>query len=121
MTRTREVEAEYRSAFEAFSQKAQRVQFLSAQNAGGKLFETALLELEKAHLAYNQARDRFLSSLLPGSLELPADTDDQRSRDVPAFAELIWETAGRPDGTAEEDWHRAEDIVKRAVATAACH
>jgi hypothetical protein len=39
---------------------------------------------------------------------------------VPAIAELIWESAGRPDGTAEEDWRRAEAIVKCAVATAVC-
>jgi hypothetical protein len=36
------------------------------------------------------------------------------------LAELIWESAGRPDGTAEEDWRRAEAIVKCAVATAGC-
>lgn len=121
MTTIREVEAEYRCAFEEFSRKAQRVQSLSAQNAGGKLFETALLELERAHLSYNQARDAFMASLMPGSLGLPADSDVERTRDVPTIAELLWESAGRPDGTAEEDWHRAEAIVKCAVATAACH
>ena len=119
MTRTREIEAEYRSAFEEFSRKAQWVQLLAAQNSDGKTFETALLELEKAQLAYNHARDAFVQSLLPESA--PLVHDHNHSNDVPTIAELIWEGAGRPEGTAEEDWRRAEAIVKTAVATAACH
>jgi len=132
MTRTREVEAEYRDAFEDFSRKAERVQSLAAQqnvaeqnNAGEsnndeKAFETALLELERAHLAYNQARDAFLQSLLPEFAQIPAFDNQEHASDVPTLAELLWENAGRPDGTAERDWRRAEAIVKRAVATAVC-
>ncbi len=49
------VEVEYRSAFEEFSRKAQQVQLLTEHpNGDRKAFETALLELEKAHLAYNE-------------------------------------------------------------------
>jgi hypothetical protein len=121
MTRTLEVEVLYRDTFEDFSRKAQRVQSLTAQQStDGKAFEIALIELEKAHLAYNEARDAFLQSLLPGSAPFPATDDKDRTADVPAIAELIWEGAGRPDGTAQEDWRRAEAIVKRALATAAC-
>jgi Protein of unknown function (DUF2934) len=119
MTRSRQVEAEYRDTFEDFSKKAQHVQLLAAQqNTDGKGFEVALLELERAHLAYNQARDMFLKSLLPASAQIPASADLDRTGDVPVIAELIWESAGRPDGTALEDWRRAEAIVKCAVATA---
>jgi len=121
MTKTREIEAEYREAFENFSKKAERVQALSAQpSTDGKAFETALIELERAHLAYNQARDAFRRSLLPESTEIPASNYQEHASDVPTFAELIWENAGRPDGTAEEDWRRAEAIVKCAIATAVC-
>jgi hypothetical protein len=122
MTMTREVEAQYRDAFEDFSRKAQHMQLLTAQqNTDKKTFEDALFDLERAHLAYNQARDTFLQSLLPESTPIPADDDKNRTGDVPLIAELIWEGAGRPDGTAQEDWRRAEAIVKCAVATAACH
>jgi Protein of unknown function (DUF2934) len=121
MTSILEIEAEYRDAFEEFSNKSQRVQSLTAENGtDGTAFEIALLELEKAHLAYNQARDIFLRSLLPDSALLPVDDDHNRTGDVPFIAELIWESAGRPDGTAKEDWRRAEAIVKCALATAAC-
>jgi len=119
------VEEEYRSAFEDFSRTAQRVQSLTEHPSGDRnAFETALLELEKARLAYNQARDAFVGSLLPGSSPAPGD---QRlhiaadyANDVQTIAELLWEGAGRPTGTAEEDWHRAETIVQRAVAATSC-
>jgi hypothetical protein len=117
--RTREIEAEYRQAFENFSRKAERVQSLSAQpSTDGQTFDAALVELERAHLAYNQARDAFLRSLLPESAQIAEFSDQEHASDVPTLAELIWERAGRPDGTAEEDWRRAEEIVKCAVATA---
>jgi hypothetical protein len=110
----------YRSAFEDFSRKAQQVQSLTEHPTGDrKAFETALLELEKAHLAYNGARDALVRSLLPQSVKEQRQdraAPDHRG-DVQAIAELLWESAGRPTGTAEEDWRRAEAIVQRAVAS----
>jgi hypothetical protein len=114
------VEVEYRSAFEDFSRTAQLVQFLTENPSGDReAFEGALLELEKAHLAYNQARDAFVRSLLPATTSASPDHRQDYDRDVQTIAELLWEGAGRPTGTAEEDWHRAEAIVKCAVAATA--
>lgn len=113
---------EYRYAFEEFSRKADRVQFLTEHPTGDrKSFEIALLELEKAHLAYNDARDTLVQSLLPVLVPTAADhgaglADRDHRGDIQAIAELLWESAGRPTGTAEEDWRRAEAIVKCAVA-----
>jgi hypothetical protein len=115
------VEFEYRSAFEDFSRKAQLVQSLTECPTGDrKAFETALLELEKAHLAYNDARDTFVRSMLPASVRTQPDQRQDHSEDVHAIAELLWESAGRPTGTAEEDWRRAEAIVQCAVAATSC-
>ena len=116
------VQDEYRSAFEDFSRKVQRVQFLTENPTGDrKVFETALLELEKAHLAYNDARDALVRSLLPAAPNHQRDLAVQDHRqDVAAIAELLWESAGRPTGTAEEDWRRAEAIVDCAVAATSC-
>lgn len=120
------VETEYRSAFEDFSRKARRVQFLTEHPTDDpKAFETALLELQKAHLAYDRARDALVQSLLPARIpssqdhQRPPDTRDHHA-DIQALAELLWVSAGRPTGTAEEDWRRAEAIVKRAVAATSC-
>jgi Protein of unknown function (DUF2934) len=112
------VEFEYREAFEDFSRRAQHVQFLTESPTGDRqAFEAALLELEKAHLAYNDARDALMRTLLPSSpKQTGAITVQDHSGDVPAIAELLWESAGRPTGTAEEDWQRAEAIVQTAVA-----
>lgn len=113
------VESLYRSAFEDFSRKAQRVQQLTEHPTGDRNeFETALLELEKAHLAYDEARDALVQSLVPSAPAL-AIQDDHRA-DIRTIAELLWESAGRPTGTAEEDWQRAEAIVERAVEASAC-
>jgi|SRR5271156_1822296 hypothetical protein len=117
-------EVAYRSAFEDFSRKAQRVQLLTKHPTGDRTaFENALLELEKAHLAYNYARDAFVRSLLPASEPTQSKRGQARRDhrgDVQAIAELLWESAGRPTGTAEEDWRRAEAIVKNAVAATSC-
>ena len=111
------VEEVYRSAFDNFSRRAQRVQILTEHPTGDRsAFESALLELEKAHLAYNEARDALVRSLLPASAPAPREQRQDHIHDVQTIAELLWESAGRPTGTAEEDWRRAEDIVKCAVA-----
>jgi hypothetical protein len=48
------------------------------------------------------------SSLPPG-----ADADEH---DIRKTAQLLWELAGRPDGTAERDWQRAEQLVHAAAS-----
>ena len=114
-------EVEYRSAFEDFSRRAQRVQYLTEHPTGDqRAFESALLELEKAHLAYNNARDALVRSLLPSSVPAQQAQRQDHRHDVQAIAELLWESAGRPTGTAEEDWRRAEAIVQSALAATAC-
>jgi hypothetical protein len=116
------VEVEYRSAFEDFSRKAQRVQSLTEHPTGDRAaFESALLELEKAHLAYNEARDAFVRTLLPAPAGAQPDQRQDHREDVQAIAELLWVSAGRPTGTAEEDWRRAEAIVKSAVASTSAY
>ena len=118
MTCTTGSQEDYREAFEEFTKAANRVQSLAARNIGGAAFENALLELEHAHFAYNQARDEFLRCLLPDS-SIPDQAEADLSRDIPGIAQLIWESQGRPEGTAAEDWRRAETIVRRALAAAA--
>lgn len=103
---------------------AREVQFLTEHPTGDrKAVEAALLDLEKAHLAYNEARDALLESLAatrhPALTQTSQNPLETHRSDVQAIAELLWETAGRPTGTAEEDWRRAEAIVQRAVESAA--
>jgi phosphosulfolactate phosphohydrolase-like enzyme len=46
------------------------------------------------------------------------DTPEALDERVRGIAEVLWESAGRPEGTADEDWHLAEQIVQRATAAA---
>lgn len=54
----------------------------------------------------NDSTDSIPTDPNPGGAKAAADA--QRVR---ALARRIWEEAGRPSGTAEEDWFRAEEIL----------
>ena len=68
--------------------------------------------MERARLAYTAARDALARQLLPS---LPQELRPEPA-DVKGIAELLWEIAGRPEGTAQKDWFRAEEIARRAAA-----
>jgi hypothetical protein len=81
----------------------------------------ALLELEKAHWVYDRCRDALAVELLPASMRgtfrrmEPKSAEAYENR-VPAVARLLWESVGRPEDTADDDWNRAEQIVSHAAA-----
>lgn len=83
--------------------------------------DIALLELEQARVVHNRCRDALVQHLLPPSAHefFPAvvpDSPQAYSNHVKEIAELLWEGAGRPNGTADDDWRRAEQIVRSAAA-----
>ncbi len=82
-------------------------------NPDSAAIEEALLELEKARVEYNFRRDILAESLM-ADRTLPEPRADHDSR-VRPIAELLWESAGRPTGTADLDWRRAEEIVREAA------
>jgi len=53
---------------------------------------------EEARAAHNAARDRLAEHLT------------SREHRVRNTAKMIWEFSGRPEGTAESDWYRAEKV-----------
>ena len=86
---------------------------MAATNPDWQAIDVALLDLEKARVNYNQHRD-ILAQVLSSS-ELPDSTEPHSER-VSEIARLRWELAGKPEGTDDENWYRAEDIVRRATA-----
>jgi hypothetical protein len=77
--------------------------------------------VEKARAVYDGCRDALAQQLLPPSesANLPfEDPPEAKTERVKSIAELLWESAGRPEGTADEDWRKAEEIVKRAATAA---
>jgi hypothetical protein len=124
MERLKQAEQAYRRAFDDFAKKAQFVQTLIAQpHVDPHALEAALLELECAHVAHDIYRDEWVQHLLPVALQNklnPARELERTHEDcVRAIAELLWENAGRPDGSAHEDWRKAEEIVKQATSAVA--
>ncbi len=125
MDRLRQAEQEYRKAFDEFAAQVQHVQTLTAQaHVDPKIIEAALLDLERAHVNYDLCRDRWVQFLLPSKNRGPlaeAGRDIEHSHEdcIRTIAELLWESAGRPAGTADEDWRKAAEIVKQAAAAVA--
>jgi hypothetical protein len=106
----------YRTTFQEYSSKLRALQCVMSSEARDKSrIEAALLEVEKARVAHNNARDRLAAELVRPSLPPAAGVDERHIRNT---AQLLWELAGRPDGTAECDWRRAEQLVHAAAASA---
>ena len=112
----------YECAFQEFSDSVRALQCLTLHpSPDAATINVAVLELEKAHWVYDRCRDALAVELLPPSMRSmfhriePNSAEAYEDR-VRAVARLLWETVGGPEGTADDDWHRAEQIVHRAMA-----
>ena len=112
----------YREAFREFTRRANAVQLLK-ENAdpARALIDDALMELEMARLRYNNCRDALACALLPDT-NLSAGVSQNGGRQdyvghVREIADLLWNLENRREGRADEDWYRAERIVRSAAAT----
>lgn len=104
----------YRATFEEYARKLETLQGLTGDgDRNNTQIEAVLLEVEEARVAYNCARDRLAKELVRSPLPADAGVNERHIRKT---ARLLWELAGRPDGTAEHDWHRAEQLVRTAAS-----
>ena len=62
-------------------------------------------DVTAAEREYHERRDALFRHLMSGT------HTDQHSPPVERLAYVIWERAGRPSGTAESDWYRAEALL----------
>ena len=115
----------WRAYREAFQEFALRVEELESKKNGGSADRTSvrrvILELEKARLHYRQSRDVLASVLLSDRPSRFAEiewfayrTDD--TQHVREIAQLLWEFEARREGFADDDWYRAEEIIRSARA-----
>jgi hypothetical protein len=119
----------YRTTFQEYARRLDALQSLmSSGTPDAARMDAALLEVEQARIAYNAARDQLAKELVrppspvpgnpatgnPATGNQAAGNKEQRIRQT---ARLLWEVAGRPDGSAEHDWSRAEQLVRRAAAS----
>jgi hypothetical protein len=114
-----ELFSDYRNAFAEFAQKVRIARALVvATHPDWQAIDAALLEAEKARVNYGHRRDILAEQLLTSAPKagLPKLASDSLEARVREIAELRWELAGQPEGTDDENWYRAEDIVRRATA-----
>jgi len=111
-----ELRNRYRATWDVFSRMLDAYQSCVETGDGARV-EAALLEVERARTAYNAARDRLAQHLVGEiaviDLKSIAVPEKRRIRET---AKLLWELAGKPMGTADSDWHRAEHLVRAASA-----
>ncbi len=106
--------SDYRAAFAEFAEKVRQARALvAAARPDWSAIDAALLEVEKARGTYNQHRDMLAQQL---ASEPVSDGVQPFASRVSEIAQLRWELAGKPEGTDDENWYRAEDIVRRATA-----
>src|ERR1700733_5120022 len=103
----------YRDAFWQFKREANGLAVIKSQPFRDPAeAEKALLRVENARLAYNDTRDLLAASRMTAEWAavfwaLPATALREQTR-VRSIAELLWELGGKPQGTADDDWYRAE-------------
>lgn len=104
----------YRNTWREFANKLTALQQLRQTGIiDTAAIEAAVLDLEKARLAHAEARDLLAEELDAGLGDVVHETEPTDGH-VSASAHLLWDLAGRPDGTAEKDWHRARELVGAA-------
>jgi hypothetical protein len=105
----------YRTTFEEYARKLGVLQnLINTDTADTARMDAALVEVEQARIAYNSARDQLAKELVRPPLTAAAGSKEHHIRQT---AQLLWEMAGRPDGTAEHDWRQAEQLVRSATSS----
>jgi Protein of unknown function (DUF2934) len=118
METKREFLNQYRLAWEEFVRRTNALQYcFTASEPDRARVAVALLEAEKARIGYNAARNLLVAQM--AGLQPAAEAADQalpQEGRVRAIARMLWELAGKPDGTAVADWLQAERVVQSASA-----
>jgi len=114
MTDRRKLVEEYSAAWARFDQSLRELQ-AAVDRGEDRDSESLLLRVELSRLRYSAARNRLAADMLHSDLPNAVDGKEGHIREA---AHLLWELAGRPQGTAESDWLRAENLVQRAEITA---
>lgn len=111
-----QLRADYDAAFARMKSAAGRLCRALEFSHGAAAEQEARRLMEEAIVEYRQCRDR-LARFLAGSSSARRPLEDRRrpsAEEVRELAYRLWEQAGRPSGTAEQDWRRAEELLEQA-------
>jgi hypothetical protein len=118
----RELRQAYDAAFAKWATQWKRLQRLTEAGAGEDQLAGLRQQVEAARNEYEVYRNQLVDFMLLSarkharSVSRPFNaTEPARRQHVEHFAYRLWEQAGRPSGTAESDWLRAESLLNAAT------
>lgn len=127
--------AAYDEAFQVWARQVEVLRSLSANSLqDGRALQDAGSRVEQARKAYHQSRNLLADFMLTrlsrtggpsarsvsapgsapeGSLQDGPDGENRQPErsQVRNLAYVLWERAGRPSGSAEDDWRHAEQLA----------
>jgi hypothetical protein len=112
----------YREAFKEFARRVKELESLKTTgNVDRTSVDRALLELEMARVHYRQFRDTLASLLLSRRSSGFAESNGPRvhwmtARRYERLLSCCGNLKARREGFADDDWYRAEEIVRSARA-----
>jgi len=126
-----QLRADYDTAFAQLNAHARQMQSVMRQpRTDNEAKALALAELERALAMYRECRDRLANHLLTrrthskaaaaGSSASQGESQVWRAEDalfnrrdeLQRLAYRLWEDSGRPDGTPDEHWYRAQELLR---------
>jgi hypothetical protein len=110
---------DYRAAFRDWTAAVGRRSSLPPQVARIDALDEARNQEDAAESSYREARERLIDyvevavpgAAAPGELTGEQKTAVDRRLEIEQLAYSLWEQSGRPEGTADSDWYRAEALL----------
>jgi hypothetical protein len=98
----------YDAAFHEWARQCASLQSLADSPANAAAIQEAAARVDGAYRTYRDSRNRLARKML-----LSGTAADSRilQQEVARLAYQLWERAGRPTGTAEADWYRAQQLL----------
>jgi hypothetical protein len=114
--RFRDLRAAYEDSFRKWSEVVRASQALSKQAfTNERTIHETQVRLEVALNDYRQKRDELVEFVLARSASHIDQNAVEHRQQVEQLANLLWQSAGRPQGTADADWFRAEQMIREAA------
>jgi hypothetical protein len=108
-----ELDNSYRVSFRSWASRVEQLHQLEDQHSPPAEVASAETEAALAERAYRDNRNRLVQFILVASTHssVPRRLTPAQHQEVERLAYRLWEEGGRREGTAEDDWYRAERLL----------
>lgn len=108
----RRLHGAYREAWERFCAEMETLQSLSPDTVTVTELESARKRMTDAESVYRTKRDELAEYLMAAS---GAPHEAPPRFELERLAYRFWNEGGRRDGNADEDWYRAEAVLRQSA------